>query len=128
MKQKLVVIAALIHEPKVWVLDEPLTGLDPSSAYEIKECMREHADKGNIVFFSSHVIEVVEKVCDRIAIIQKGKLQGVFDVKELVANGISLEDLYLSFVENQKDKDYKELLKVQKKAFKVKGSIRGENV
>jgi len=128
MKQKLVVIAALIHEPKVWVLDEPLTGLDPSSAFEIKECMREHADKGNIVFFSSHVIEVVEKICDRIAIIQKGKLKGVFDVKELVSSGISLEDLYLSFVENQKDKDYEELLKVQEKAFKVKGSIRGENV
>lgn len=125
MKQKLVVIAALIHDPKVWILDEPLTGLDPSSAYQIKECMREHADKGNIVFFSSHVIEVVEKICDRIAIIQKGKLKGVFDVKNLTEKGISLEDLYLSFVENQKDKDTKELEKIQKQAFKVKGSIRG---
>lgn len=61
MKQKIVVIASLIHNPKVWVLDEPLTGLDPASSYQIKECMREHANNGNIVFFSSHVIEVVEK-------------------------------------------------------------------
>ena len=119
MKQKLVVISALIHNPKVWVLDEPLTGLDPSSAYQIKECMRDHASKGNIVFFSSHVIEVVEKICDRIAIIQHGVLQGVFDVKKLVENNINLEDLYLSFVENQKDKDEKELKKVQKLALKL---------
>ena len=119
MKQKLVVIAALIHNPKVWILDEPLTGLDPSSAYQIKECMREHASNGNIVFFSSHVIEVVEKICDRIAIIQHGVLQGVFDVKLLTDNGVNLEDLYLSFVENQKDKDEKELEKVQKLAFKL---------
>ena len=113
------VIAALIHNPKVWILDEPLTGLDPSSAYQIKECMREHASRGNIVFFSSHVIEVVEKICDRIAIIQKGVLQGVFDVKKLTDAGVNLEDLYLSFVENQKDKDEKELKKVQKLAFKI---------
>ena len=119
MKQKLVVIAALIHNPKVWVLDEPLTGLDPSSAYQIKECMREHASRGNIVFFSSHVIEVVEKICDRIAIIQKGVLQGVFDVKKLTDAGVDLEDLYLSFVENQKDKNEEELKKVQKLAFEI---------
>ena len=119
MKQKLVVIAALIHNPKVWILDEPLTGLDPSSAYQIKECMREHANNGNIVFFSSHVIEVVEKICDRIAIIQHGVLQGVFDIALLTKNGVNLEDLYLSFVENQKDKDEKELKKVQELAFKL---------
>ena len=119
MKQKLVVIAALIHNPKVWILDEPLTGLDPSSAYQIKECMREHASRGNIVFFSSHVIEVVEKICDRIAIIQKGVLQGVFDVKKLTDAGVDLEDLYLSFVENQKDKNEEELKKVQKLAFEI---------
>ena len=125
MKQKLVVISALIHNPKAWVLDEPLTGLDPSSAYQIKECMRKHADEGNIVFFSSHVIEVVEKICDKIAIIQKGVLKGVFDVKKLRDNNISLEDLYLSFVENQKDKDEKELQEVQKRAFEVQSSIEG---
>lgn len=97
MKQKIVVIAALIHNPKVWVLDEPLTGLDPTSAYQIKECMKEHAKAGNIVFFSSHVIEVVEKICDRIAIIAHGELQGVYDVKELTAQGKSVEQLYLGF-------------------------------
>ena len=81
--------------------------------------MREHANNGNIVFFSSHVIEVVEKICDRIAIIQHGVLQGVFDIALLTKNGVNLEDLYLSFVENQKDKDEKELKKVQELAFKL---------
>jgi ABC-2 type transport system ATP-binding protein len=95
MKQKLVVIASLIHEPPVWILDEPLTGLDPTSAYQIKESMREHAKKGNIVFFSSHVIEVVEKICHRIAIISNGKLEGVYEVKELKESGVSLEELYM---------------------------------
>ncbi len=100
MKQKLIVIASLIHEPKVWILDEPLTGLDPTSAYQIKECMREHANKGNIVFFSSHVIEVVEKICDRIAIIGQGKLEGVYIVKDLLEQGVSLEQLYMDSVQN----------------------------
>ena len=83
MRQKIVVIASLIHNPKVWILDEPLTGLDPMSSYQIKKCMREHADNGNIVFFSSHVIEVVEKICDRIAIISDGKLQGIYRLDDL---------------------------------------------
>ena len=61
----------LVHEPDVWILDEPLTGLDPKSAYILKEMMREHADKGKIVFFSTHVLEVAEKLCDRVAIINK---------------------------------------------------------
>lgn len=104
MKQKLVVIAALIHEPPVWILDEPLTGLDPTSAYQIKQSMREHAQKGNIVFFSSHVIEVVEKICDRIAIITKGELQGIYDMKEIREKNISLEELYMQNV-NKKAMD-----------------------
>ncbi len=95
MKQKVMVISSLIHDPKVWVLDEPLTGLDPTSAYQIKQCMIEHAKRGNIVFFSSHVIEVVEKVCDRIAIIKKGELQDVYSLKDLKKDGVSLEELYL---------------------------------
>ena len=98
MKQKLVVIASLIHNPKVWILDEPLTGLDPTSAFQIKECMREHANNGNIVFFSSHVIEVVEKVCDRICIIQKGKLVGTYDLKKIAEEGVTLEELYMKHV------------------------------
>ncbi|HHX80196.1 MAG TPA: ATP-binding cassette domain-containing protein [Acholeplasmataceae bacterium] len=95
MKQKIVVIASLIHNPKVWILDEPLTGLDPMSSFQIKECMREHANNGNIVFFSSHVIEVVEKICDRIAIISNGKLQGVYELNKLREQGLSLEELYM---------------------------------
>lgn len=98
MKQKIVVIASLIHNPKVWILDEPLTGLDPTSSFQIKECMRDHANNGNIVFFSSHVIEVVEKICDKICIIAKGKLVGVYDLKELKTQGITLEQLYMKHV------------------------------
>lgn len=98
MKQKIVVIASLIHNPKVWILDEPLTGLDPTSSFQIKECMREHANNGNIVFFSSHVIEVVEKICDKICIIQRGKLVGVYAIKDLAAQGLTLEQLYMKHV------------------------------
>lgn len=98
MKQKLVVIASLIHDPKVWVLDEPLTGLDPTSAFQIKECMREHANRGNIVFFSSHVIEVVEKICDHICIINHGKLVCQYSMEEIHKQGISLEELYMKYL------------------------------
>lgn len=98
MKQKISVIGALIHSPKLWVLDEPLTGLDPKSAYDLKVLMREHADQGNTVFFSSHVLEVVEKVCDRVAIIDKGKLIAVCTLKELKEKraDLSLEEFFLS--------------------------------
>ena len=99
MKQKIVVISSLIHNPKVWILDEPLTGLDPTSAWQIKECMKQHAKEGNIVFFSSHVIEVVEKICDRIAIINGGQLKGVYDLDQLKKQGQSVEQLYLSFAD-----------------------------
>ena len=109
MKQKIVVIASLIHDPKVWILDEPLTGLDPTSSYQIKECMKEHAARGNIVFFSSHVIEVVEKVCTKICIINGGKLQCVYSLQELKEKGISLEELYLKYVTNgEKFRDVQE--------------------
>ncbi len=103
MKQKLSIIAALIHEPKVWVLDEPLTGLDPKSAYILKEIMREEADKGNTVFFSSHVLDVAEKICDRIGIINKGKLIAVCTIKELKErrSDMSLEDFFLSVTKNE---------------------------
>lgn len=98
MKQKITVIAALIHNPKLWVLDEPLTGLDPTSAYQIKECMKAHAAAGNIVFFSSHVIEVIENICDRIALISHGHLVGVYTIAELKEQNISLEQLYLDSI------------------------------
>ena len=95
MKQKVTIIAALIHNPKVWVLDEPLTGLDPVSAYQVKQYMIQHAKEGNIVFFSSHILDVVENICDRVAIIKKGELKGVYDIKELKEKDIQLEKLYI---------------------------------
>ena len=96
MKQKITIISALIHDPKLWVLDEPLVGLDPQSSYEVKEYMREHAKKGNTVFFSSHVIEVVEKLCDRVAIIYKGKIKGIYTMEEINKSGKSLMEIFLA--------------------------------
>ena len=93
MKQKISVIAALVHNPKLWVLDEPLTGLDPQSAYQLKKVMREHADAGNTVFFSSHILDVVENLCDRCCIIEQGRLKGVFDIAEIKKNKTSLEKI-----------------------------------
>ena len=100
MKQKISVIAALVHEPKLWILDEPLTGLDPQSAYQLKQAMRAHADKGNSVFFSSHILDVVENLCDRVCIIKKGELQGIYDLKNLKAEGVSLEELFMQVIED----------------------------
>lgn len=94
MKQKITILSALVHNPKIWILDEPLTGLDPHSIFQVKECMKQHAKEGNIVFFSSHIIDVVENVCDRIAIIKRGKILTSESVKEILKKG-SLEDFYL---------------------------------
>ena len=74
MRQKIIIMGALIHEPEVWILDEPMTGLDPKSSYVLKEMMKEHANRGKSVFFSTHVLEVAEKICDRVAVINKGKI------------------------------------------------------
>ena len=102
MKQKICIIAALIHDPKLWVLDEPMTGLDPRSAYNLKQLMREHADKGNSVFFSSHVLEVVEKVCDRVGIIDDGHLITCCAIDELKERNKdkSLEELFLKLTDD----------------------------
>ncbi len=101
MKQKITIISALVHNPKIWILDEPLTGLDPNSIFQVKECMRRHAAQGNIVFFSSHLIDVVEKLCDRIGIIKKGELQCVMTLEEIERSG-SLEDFYMKTIEDNK--------------------------
>lgn len=98
MKQKICVIGALIHNPPLWVLDEPLTGLDPQSAFELKNLMKEHTKEGNTVFFSTHVLEVAEKLCDRIGIINKGQLilEGTMDeIKAMGQEGESLEQIFL---------------------------------
>ncbi len=99
MKQKIAIMSALIHNPKLWILDEPLTGLDPTSIYQVKECMKEHAKKGNIVFFSSHIIDIVEKLCDRIMIIKKGRIQAEVTLDELKKRGETLEQFYLKIIE-----------------------------
>ena len=100
MKQKIAIMAALVHNPKIWILDEPLTGLDPNSIYQVKECMKNHAKEGNIVFFSSHIIDVVEKICDRITIIKKGQIRATKTMKELEQEGVKLEDFYLDIINN----------------------------
>ena len=102
MKQKICIIAALIHEPKLWILDEPLMGLDPQSAYDIKCYMKEHKKQGNTVFFSSHNIDMVEKLCDRVAIINKGRLIKIINVEEFMKKSkISLEEYFLKLTKDE---------------------------
>ncbi len=94
MKQKLALIAALLHEPKLIVMDEPFVGLDPTAAYQVKTIMREHCANGGAIFFSTHVLEVAEKLCDKIAIIRHGRLvaSGTMDA---VRGDQSLEQVFL---------------------------------
>ena len=102
MKQKLFLIASLITDPHNWILDEPMVGLDPEAAFTIKEIMRERAASGKTVFFSTHVMEVAEKLCDRVGIIKKGKLVFIGTMAELQAQhgdaGQSLEDIFLKLI------------------------------
>ncbi len=103
MRQKMMIMGALIHQPPVWILDEPLVGLDPNSAHILKEMMKEHAAKGNTVLFSTHVLEVAEKLCDKIAIINKGKLvySGTLEeLKEKYSGEDSLESIFLEVTKN----------------------------
>lgn len=104
MRQKIVIMGVLVHSPSVWILDEPMTGLDPKSSFILKEMMREHAQSGKTVFFSTHVLEVAEKLCDRVAIINKGKLQffGTMDeMREHFKANDSLEKIFLEMTENE---------------------------
>ena len=97
MRQKLMVISALVHDPPAWILDEPMTGLDPSAAFELKQMMREHAAAGNAVLFSTHVLEVAEQLCSRILIINDGKIikEGTLDFLTLDNPGMSLEEIFV---------------------------------
>lgn len=104
MKQKIAIISALVHNPKLWILDEPLTGLDPNSIFEVKECMKEHAKNGNIVFFSSHIIDIVEKLCDRIIIVKNGHIVDSTTLKELKKKKLSLEKYYLDIIDREEEK------------------------
>ena len=101
MKQKLMVIGALIHQPPVWVLDEPLGGLDPRAAHLLKEEMKRHCAAGNTVFFSTHVLEVAEKLCTRIGVIAHGQLRAQGTMEELRSGevGASLEELFLELTD-----------------------------
>ena len=94
MKQKLVIISALIHEPKLMILDEPFVGLDPKASYEVKEIMRDMCSKGSAIFFSTHVLEVAEKLCDKIAIIKNGRLV-ISGLTDEVRGDESLESVFL---------------------------------
>ncbi len=99
MKQKLAVISALLHEPKLMILDEPFVGLDPVASHALKGVMRELCDRGGAIFFSSHVLEVVEKLCDKVAIIKSGRLIASGTTEE-VRGDASLEDVFLELEEN----------------------------
>ena len=103
MKQKLTIIGALIHHPPLWILDEPMVGLDPKAAHILKEEMRRHCDEGNTVFFSTHVLEVAEKLCDEIAIINHGKLIASGTMAQLRSGetGASLEQLFLEMTQGE---------------------------
>lgn len=104
MRQKIVIIGALIHNPSVWILDEPMTGLDPKSSFILKEMMREHVQGGKTVFFSTHVLEVAEKLCDRVAIINKGKILfygRIGEIREHFKENTSLEKMFLEMTENE---------------------------
>lgn len=104
MRQKIVLMGALIHDPSVWILDEPMTGLDPRSSFTLKEMMKEHAQNGKTVFFSTHVLEVAEKICDRVAIINKGNILfygTIEEIKEHFKGNESLEKMFLELTQNE---------------------------
>ena len=127
MHQKICIIAALIHNPKVWILDEPLVGLDPQSTFEIRAYMKEHKRKGNSVFFSSHNIDMVEKLCDRVAIINRGQLMEIIDVKKFMKeSSVSLEDYFLDMTRDQKAKTiyYKDKKTLKKERQTVKKRVQ----
>lgn len=100
MKQKLAIISALIHSPKILILDEPFVGLDPKAAFILKEIMREFCDNGGCIFFSTHVLEVAEKICDRIGIIKGGKLMAYGKTNE-VKGDKSLENIFMEMIDNE---------------------------
>lgn len=101
MKQKLAIISALVHEPKLLILDEPFVGLDPQAAVVLKNKMREICENGGAIFFSTHVLDVAEKLCNKVAIIKDGILIKSGDMDEIVKAGISLEDIFMEVVRDE---------------------------
>ena len=102
MRQKAIIMGALVCDPEIWILDEPMTGLDPSSSYLLKQKMRGHANRGKTVFFSTHVLEVAEKLCDEIILIAKGKIlyQGTLEMLQSHYPGLSLEDIFIEVTQS----------------------------
>ena len=98
MKQKLALISAWLHEPKLIIMDEPFVGLDPKASHLLKEMMREHCDAGGAIFFSTHVLEVAEKLCDKVAIIKQGRLVKAGTMEEVKGDD-SLEEVFLELEE-----------------------------
>lgn len=104
MRQKIHIIGALLHKPNNWILDEPITGLDPKASYDLKKIMKDYANEGRTVFFSTHILEIAEKLCDRIGIINKGKLVFVGTLEEMrkeFGQKLSLEEMFLEVTENE---------------------------
>ncbi|NLG88201.1 MAG: ABC transporter ATP-binding protein [Clostridiaceae bacterium] len=104
MRQKIVLMGSLLHDPSVWILDEPMTGLDPRSSFILKEMMRKRADSEKTVFFSTHVLDVAEKICDKVAIINKGRILFCGTLDEMRNSSMkdeSLEKLFLELTENE---------------------------
>ncbi len=103
MRQKIVIIGVLLHNPNNWILDEPVTGLDPKSSFDLKNLMREHAKSGKCVFFSTHILEIAEKLCDRVGIINNGKILFVGTLQEMhekYRNENSLEEIFMEITNN----------------------------
>ena len=103
MRQKIIIISSLLHRPNNWIIDEPMTGLDPKATYELKNIMRQIANQNKTVFFSTHILDVAEKLCDRIGIINKGKLIFVGTLEEMkkeLKENNSLEELYMEITKN----------------------------
>ena len=101
MKQKLAIVAAFLHQPKLIIMDEPFVGLDPIAAHTLKELMQEHCAGGGAIFFSTHVLEVAEKLCDKVAIIKEGRLIASGTMAEVRGNS-SLEDVFLELEGDEK--------------------------
>lgn len=104
MRQKVILICALTLDPDIWILDEPLTGLDPQSAFELKELIKKHVANGNTVIFSTHILAIAQEVCDELAILKKGEVIYSGTVEDLLASqpGKTLEEIYLSMTGEEK--------------------------
>ena len=126
MKQKISIIGALIHSPRLWILDEPMVGLDPQSIFEVKNYMKEYVKKGNSVFFSSHNLDTVEKLCDRAIIVHGGMVIGTVDLREYRAEGKSLENEFIALTKEaaQKQSETQAALRAEEAAYAEKHGKR----